>query len=87
MTITENKRVRHRKDREGSDWKIREQPKAFGIPVEFAPSLDLLWDGRGENGCEQPRTELRRVPSGHIESLSKTRSPKSRQQRTTFAPD
>jgi hypothetical protein len=33
----------------------------LGIPEDWAPSLHLLWFGRGESACAERRAELRRV--------------------------
>jgi hypothetical protein len=41
--------------------KVREDLKAAGIPVEFAPGAGVFWSDRGENAVAQRRAELRRV--------------------------
>lgn len=42
----------------------------LGIPTEFAPSLNLMWYGRGPgNDAERRKVELRRMAKKRIEAL------------------
>jgi hypothetical protein len=50
---------------------IAERSKELGIPAEFAPSLHMSWSPRGENGCKENRTELRKVADSRIEAMAK----------------
>lgn len=43
----------------------------LGIPVEFAPTLQLTWYGRGHNAVAERRTELRRAAKSKIDALEK----------------
>jgi len=51
--------------------KIAERCKDLGIPARFAPSLQVLWHGRGENGIGARRMELRRVAQASIAAMQK----------------
>src|SRR5215217_6653965 len=48
---------------------IREIVVAAGFPPQFAPSLQMHWQNRGENHDPQRRAELRRVAQTRIEAL------------------
>lgn len=41
----------------------------LGIPKEFAPSLNLVWAGRGENAMAWRLAELRRAAKKRIEAI------------------
>lgn len=43
----------------------------LGIPVEFAPTLQLTWYGRGHNAVADRRAELRRAAKSKIDALEK----------------
>lgn len=43
----------------------------LGIPASFAPSLGLVWQGRGQNLLAQRRAELRQVAKTTIEAMYK----------------
>lgn len=43
----------------------------LGIPVEFAPTLNLTWYGRGHNAVAERRGELRRAAKSKIDALEK----------------
>lgn len=45
--------------------------KELGIPVEFAPGLNMYWHGRGHNEVASRRTELRRAAKSKIEAIEK----------------
>jgi hypothetical protein len=44
---------------EKADAEIAKRSKEMGIPEQFRPSLDLIWNGRGENAFKERRRELR----------------------------
>ncbi len=44
--------------------------KDLGIPVEFAPGINMFWHGRGHNAAADRRAELRRAAKSKIEALS-----------------
>ncbi len=50
---------------------VADRCKALGIPARFAPSLEVVWMGRGENATNARRTELRRVAKTKIEAMAK----------------
>jgi hypothetical protein len=50
---------------------IAARSKELGIPAEFAPSLDLYWSPRGQNGSRERRKELRVAADSRIEALLK----------------
>jgi hypothetical protein len=54
-----------------SNVEIATQSEALGIPRKFAPSLTLHWNARGENECNQRRTELTRVAYTEIDHATK----------------
>lgn len=43
----------------------------LGIPVEFAPGLQMYWHGRGHNAASDRRAELRRAAKSRIEAIEK----------------
>lgn len=43
----------------------------LGIPVEFAPGLQMFWHGRGHNAASDRRTELRRAAKSKVEAIEK----------------
>lgn len=43
----------------------------LGIPVEFAPGLNLYWNGRGQNAVGERRGELRRAAKSKIDAVEK----------------
>lgn len=45
--------------------------KELGIPIEFAPGLQMFWHGRGHNAAADRRAELRRAAKSKIESVEK----------------
>lgn len=50
---------------------IAERCRELGIPKEFAPTVSFSWYGRGQNGSQQRRTELRRMATTKIAALEK----------------
>ena len=48
---------------------VEEQCNALGIPKEFAPSLSVAWNGRGENAFQWRMAELRRAAKKRIEAI------------------
>lgn len=51
--------------------RIADRCEELGIPRTFAPSLEIYWQGRGENGSAARRSELRRVAKTSIEAMTK----------------
>jgi hypothetical protein len=49
---------------------IERRCQELGIPKEFAPGLNLLWYGRGENALKSRREELRRMAKTRIEAMA-----------------
>jgi hypothetical protein len=49
--------------------KIAARCAELGIPDRFAPTVELVWRGRGENAFKERRAELRRVAETRIEAL------------------
>jgi hypothetical protein len=49
--------------------KIAQRCAELGIPARFAPTVKLVWIGRGENALAERRAELRRVAKSRIEAL------------------
>ena len=47
---------------------VKDEYLRMGGPKEFAPSLDLGWNSRGENAAAGRRTELRRVAHSRIDA-------------------
>jgi hypothetical protein len=45
--------------------------RELGIPKEFAPCLSMHWHGRGENGWQDRRAELRRVAQTRIAAMER----------------
>lgn len=45
--------------------------KEIGIPVEFAPGIQMFWHGRGHNAVAERRAELRRAAKSKIEAIEK----------------
>lgn len=43
----------------------------LGIPVEFAPGLQMFWHGRGHNAASDRRAELRRAAKSKVEAIEK----------------
>lgn len=56
---------------EGAIVTIAARCKDMGIPVEFAPTLNLSWYGRGHNMVADRRAELRRAAKSRIEAIEK----------------
>lgn len=50
------------------DSELAKRCQALGIPVQFRPSLELSWYGRGENADKQRRQELRAVAESELEA-------------------
>ena len=50
---------------------IADRCKELGIPKTFAPSISVLWQGRGENALRQRQVELRRVAKTSIEAMTR----------------
>jgi hypothetical protein len=46
--------------------RIMEVCRELGIPKKFAPGIDALWYGRGENASKDRRAELRRVAATEV---------------------
>jgi azurin len=51
--------------------KIAARCRELGIPVEFAPGLQMYWHGRGHNEVASRRQELRRAAKSKIEAIEK----------------
>lgn len=51
--------------------KIAARCRELGIPVEFAPGLQMYWHGRGHNEIALRRQELRRAAKSKIEAIEK----------------
>lgn len=51
--------------------KIAARCRELGIPVEFAPGLQMFWHGRGHNEVASRRAELRRAAKSKIEAIEK----------------
>jgi len=49
--------------------KIAARCEDLGIPARFAPTLKLVWLGRGENAIKEWRAELRAVAKSRVEAL------------------
>ena len=43
--------------------------RELGIPPEFAPNIDVMWYGRGQNALNDRRIELRRVAKTRIDAI------------------
>ena len=48
---------------------VAQQCRELGIPVEFAPSIQMGWAGQGENASKERRAELRRLAKTQIDAL------------------
>lgn len=48
---------------------IEERCRALGIPAEFTPSLNIEWQGRGQNAFAWRMAELRRAAKKRIEAI------------------
>jgi len=48
---------------------VEERCSALGIPREFAPSLSVTWQGRGENALAWRMAELRRAAKARIAAI------------------
>jgi len=55
-----------------ADKKIADICKAWGIPEEMRPSLNLSWYKRGSSGSAERRAELRRLAFARIESAGQS---------------
>jgi hypothetical protein len=55
-----------------ADAEIAAVCEAAGIRSEFRAGLHVVWHGRGENGVEMRRTELRKVAQSRITAMVKT---------------
>lgn len=54
-----------------ADALVAKHCREAGIPEEFRPGLNIYWHGRGENGCEKRRAELRKVGTTQIEAKAR----------------
>lgn len=54
----------------GND-KIMARCEKMGIPKQFAPSLQLSWQARGENLVSRRRMELTRIAKSQIDAMEK----------------
>jgi hypothetical protein len=45
--------------------------RELGIPLEFAPGLQMFWHGRGHNAASDRRAELRRAAKSKLEAIEK----------------
>jgi hypothetical protein len=52
-----------------ADAKVAEVSRERGVPLEFRPSVKMWWLGRGINGIEENRDELRKVAKAQIAAL------------------
>lgn len=50
---------------------VEKECERLGIPKNFAPSIDAVWTGRGENALANRRVELRRVAKTAIDAMVK----------------
>lgn len=57
---------------EESKEKIAKRCEKLGIPRQFAPTLEVVWMGRGENALTIRRTELRRVAKTEVDAMMKS---------------
>lgn len=48
---------------------IAQRCKRLGIPEEFAPTIDMSWQGRGHNAVSSRRAELRRAAQSKISAI------------------
>ena len=48
---------------------IEERCRELRIPKEFAPTIQMLWFGRGENAVKERRTELRFAAKARLDAL------------------
>jgi hypothetical protein len=53
------------------DSELAERCKELGVPPTFRPQVHFAWSGRGENGFEQRRRELRKVAMTRIDAMAR----------------
>ncbi len=51
---------------------IEERCRELNIPKEFAPTISMMWFGRGENAVRERRDELRRTAKARLDVLEAT---------------
>lgn len=51
--------------------RIAQRATELGIPHRFQPKLNLIWTGRGENGCRDRVAELRRMAKTRLDAIEK----------------
>lgn len=56
---------------EKAQFAIAARCQELGIPVEFAPGLQMFWHGRGHNAASDRRAELRRAAKSKVEAIEK----------------
>ncbi len=52
-----------------ADAKVAARAAQLGIPKDFAPKCSFSWYGRGENGVEKRRIELRKMAATRISAI------------------
>lgn len=60
--------------------KIVEQCKKLGIPMAFAPKIELTWANRGQNMMASRRTELRTAATKAVEAMKRAAITRIRKQ-------
>ncbi len=50
---------------------LAERCAAAGIPAQFAPSVQLAWQGRGENTLASRRAEFRKVAEARLDAMAR----------------
>lgn len=53
------------------DVELAQRCRELGIPERFRPRLELGWYGRGENGCQKRRAELRLVAESRLDAQAR----------------
>ncbi len=51
---------------------IEERCRELNIPKEFAPTISMMWFGRGQNAVRDRRTELRIAAKARLDALEAT---------------
>ena len=51
---------------------IQERCRELNIPKEFAPTISMMWFGRGQNAVRDRRTELRTAAKARLDALEAT---------------
>ena len=51
---------------------IEDRCRELNIPKEFAPTISMMWFGRGENAAGERRNELRRTAKARLDALEAT---------------